>query len=122
MGESARPATCLANRQACSVDTSTLAIVEPPHEPEETREPPATAGTDALRALIGAIGGPSALSDGLAGQTRALIDLVEANRAKLDGLAQGTPALSRRVEFRRPEPASDQLDEPPTDTADATRD
>ena len=90
---------------------STLASVEPPLDTDEPREPPNSAGTDALRALIGSAGGPGALSDGLASQTRALIELVEANRAKLEGLAEGTPTLSRRIELRLPPPA------PPDDSA-----
>jgi hypothetical protein len=78
--------------------------MEPPNDNDDTREPPATAGTDALRALIGSLAGPGAPRDGLAGQTRALIELVEANRARLEALRDGTPALSRRVEFRLPPP------------------
>jgi hypothetical protein len=84
---------------------STLASMEPPIDTDEPRQPPSSAGTDALRALIGSAGGPGALSDGLAGQTRALIELVEANRAKLDGLVEGTPTLSLRIELRLPPPA-----------------
>lgn len=86
--------------------------MEPPNDNEEAAETPATAGTDALRAMIGSPAGPGAPRDGLAGQTRALIELVEANRAKLEVLRDGTPALSRRVEFRLPPPTVDDASDP----------